>query len=87
MAKQAKKGKQVKVPKAKKTTKATKKRNKFSGADDIYLTGRSIAVRRVSSRINKKGEYEYTEKTTYHPRTSENMKAATSIYGLIRKGR
>ena len=76
----------------KKATKATQtvkapKRNKFSGADDIWMTGRSIAVKRVSSTRGKNGNYTHTEKTTYYPRTSENMKQATSIYGLIRKGK
>lgn len=63
------------------------KRNKFYGADDIYLTKRSIAVRRVSTVRSKSGRAVLKDKTTYIPRTERNLRQAKSIYGYLRNGR
>lgn len=63
------------------------KRNKFAGADDIYLTKNSIAVRRVLTRKVGDGVYRVTDKTKYYPKTSSNLRSAGNIVGKIRHGR
>ena len=62
-------------------------RNKFAGADDIYLTKNSIAVRRVSTYRTRKGEQVYSDKTKYFKRTKNNLIQASSLYGRLRFGR
>lgn len=64
-----------------------KRRNVFTGADDIYLTNKHIAVRRLGSFTNKKGQYVYTDKTTYYKLNKKNLNKANDLYGYIRKGR
>ena len=51
-----------------------RKRSKFAGADDIYLTGKSIAVRRVYTYSDKNGRQRLSDKTRYYPKTAKNIK-------------
>jgi len=44
-----------------------RKRDIFAGADDIYQTKNSIAVRRVSQVYDKCVRYEYSDKIIYNP--------------------
>ena len=60
------------------------KKISLEGADDVYLTDESIAVRRI--RSGKSGRI-ISDKTTYYPRTRENMKSARDMFGALRKGR
>ena len=53
-----------------------KKRNKFAGADDIYLTDHKVAVRKVSTIYDKFGNYRMYDKTRYYPKTRENLNQA-----------
>ena len=64
-----------------------KRRNPFVGADDIYLTNKHIAVRKLSSFTNKKGQLVYADKTMYYKRNKKNLTRANDLYGYIRKGR
>ena len=64
-----------------------RKRSKFAGADDIYLTGKSIAVRRVHTYTDRKGIQRLSDKTRYYPKTVKNIKQARSVFGNIRYGR
>lgn len=57
---------------------------RLEGADDVYLTDKSIAVRRIKSG---KGGRIVSDVTTYYPKTRENMKNAREIFGTLRKGR
>lgn len=54
------------------------------GADDVYLTEKSIAVRRI--RSGKSGKI-ISDETIYYPKTRENLRIARSEYGTLRKGR
>lgn len=54
------------------------------GADDVYLTKKNIAVRQVLYRGKDRG---FVDKTTYYPRTAENIKIARSNWGRLRFGR
>ena len=67
--------------------KTTKQKNIFRGADDIYLTDRSIAVRRVSTVKSRNGRAVLRDKTTYVPKTEKNLRRAKEIYGYLRNGR
>ena len=62
-------------------------KKKFLGADDIYLTQNSIAVRRISSYQDRNGKYHLVDKTKYYKKNQKNLKTASSIYGHIRYGR
>jgi|GEM_PF-6542266 len=62
------------------------KKSFLYGADDIYLTNKYIAVRRVSSSRSN-GKARLSDKTYYYPKTRDNLRVAGSIYGNIRKGR
>ena len=66
---------------------SARKRNVFAGADDVYLTERSIAVRRVSTSKSRNGRAVLQDKTTYVPRTKANLEKANSIFGRLRFGR
>ena len=70
-----------------KKSKVSKKKNIFRGADDIYLTKKNIAVRRVSSYTTKKGRFVLKDKTTYIPKTEKNLRRAKAVHGYIRNGR
>lgn len=61
--------------------------NRFAGADDIYLTKNSIAVRKVSTYYDKNGKFHLTDNTKYYKKTAKNLSSAKSIYGYIRNGR
>ena len=63
------------------------KRNKFAGADDIYLTKKNIAVRKISTWYDKKGKFMMNDVTKYYPKTKRHLDLANSIYGYVRKGR
>ena len=60
--------------------------NRFIG-DDIYLTDKSIAVRRVSTTQDKHGNYRMYDKTKYYPKTKSNLAEIKRMYGYVRKGR
>ena len=62
-------------------------KSKFRGADDVYLTEKSIAVRYYSTWVDKYGKYHTADKTKYYPKTSKNLRDAKSIFGWVRKGR
>ncbi len=63
------------------------KKRDLVGADDIYETKNSIAVRRVSTKRGRDGSYSVSDKTTYYPKTEEVKSKVRSIYGRIRFGR
>lgn len=63
------------------------KRNIFRGADDIYLTKKRIAVRRVATKRDAQGNQVYSDRTVYVPKTAKNLERARSIHGKIRYGR
>ena len=56
-------------------------------ADDIYLTNKSIAIRKFTSWKNNKGEFCCNDKTIYYPKTKKNLKKFKSLFGFIRFGR
>ena len=60
---------------------------KCNGADDIYLTKNSIAVRRISTYVDKRGKYHLEDKTKYYKKTSKNLECAQKKFGFIRNGR
>ena len=62
-------------------------KNKFYGADDIYLTAKNIAITHVKSIKDKQGNWRTLTKTTYVPKTKGNLNEARRVYGYIRKGR
>lgn len=62
-------------------------RNKFAGADDIYLTKNRIARRDISSWFDKNGRYHMSDKTRYFKKTPSNLKEAELIAGHLRYGR
>ena len=57
-----------------------KKTNKFSGADDVYSTKKSIVKVKVSTKAGK-----LSEKKTYYPKNSKNINEAKSAVGSISK--
>ena len=62
-------------------------KNIFKGADDVYLTKKSIAVRRVSSSRKADGTFLLQDKTRYYKKNARNMKLLKSTYGRVRFGR
>lgn len=64
-----------------------RKRNIFSGADDVYLTEKHIAVRKINTRYTKSGKMVFTDKTKYHKRTAKNMQLLKKTQGYVRFGR
>lgn len=62
-------------------------RNKFYGADDIYLTPKNIAITHIKSIKDKQGNWRTLTKTTYVPKTVRNLNDARKAWGYIRKGR
>ena len=62
-------------------------KNKFAGADDIYLTKKSICVRNLTTYNKGNGVYHRVDKTRYYPKTAKNLKLAGSLVGHIRYGR
>ena len=63
------------------------KKRLAAGADDIYLTKNSIAVRKVRTVRGKSGITRLEDSTRYFPKTEQNIKNATSIFGRLRIGR
>ena len=61
--------------------------NIFAGIDDIWLTPKSIAMKKVRSIKDKKGNWTLVEKTTYVPKTVNNLIEAEILHGHIREGR
>jgi len=66
---------------------AKKRGNQFVGADDIYLTKKSIAVRNIVSEMHFGKRYVLSDKTRYYPKTRKNLAKAKDIHGYIRYGR
>ena len=64
-----------------------RKRNKFAGADDIYLTKKSVAVRKIATTQDKYGNYRMYDNTKYYPKTKSNINLARKVVGNIRYGR
>ena len=62
-------------------------RNMFAGADDVYLTENSIAVRRISTEKSRNGRAVLKDKTVYVPKTDKNLDKARDIFGFLRFGR
>lgn len=60
------------------------KRISVQGADDVYLTKKNIAVRKIFSGRNGRI---VSDQTKYYPRTAENMRIARNAWGRIRFGR
>lgn len=65
----------------------SKRRSVFAEADDVYLTDKFIAVRKISTFNDEKGRYRCVDRTKYVPKTSKNLAEARSIFGYLRKGR
>ena len=61
--------------------------SKFNGADDIYFTKKNIAVRNISTWIDKRGKYHCNYKTKYYPKTKSNVKQVIKTFGFVRNGR
>ena len=60
------------------------KKNKFMGADDIWLTkSNKIAVKRISTYTDKKGIYHHHEKTRYYANTPNNLAQVKKVFGRI----
>ena len=57
------------------------------GADDVYTTKNSIAVRRSKGKIIKNGQIVYVDRTVYYPKTDKNMRIVERQCGKIRAGR
>lgn len=51
------------------------------------MTGIKIALKRVSSTKDSKGNWITSSKTVYVPKTVGNLNEAKKIHGYIRKGR
>ena len=66
--------------------KRNRKKVFFLGADDVYLTKKNIAVRRVSTKMDN-GVQVFKDTTRYYPRTKANMTALSRTYGRVRRGR
>lgn len=64
-----------------------KRGNKFNGADDIYLTKKSIAVKRYSCWYDMNGKFHSEESVKYYPKTKKNLTQAKQIWGWVRNGR
>ena len=64
-----------------------KQRNVFAGADDVYLTKKHIAVRKINTYRTKDGKAKYSDKTKYYKRTTKNMNLVQRIFGRVRFGR
>lgn len=56
----------------------------MKGADDVYLTRKNIAVRKVFSGRNGRI---VSDRTNYYPKTAENMRIVRSNWGRVRFGR
>lgn len=56
------------------------------GADDVYLTKKNIAVRRISTSTSN-GVQVFKDTTRYYPRSKANMTALSRVYGHVRRGR
>lgn len=65
---------------------AKRKQVSFLGADDVYLTRKNIAVRRVSTKSDN-GVMVFKDTTRYYPRTKSNMASLSRTYGRVRRGR
>ncbi len=65
----------------------SKNRNMFVGADDVYLTKKFIAVRKINSGFSKSGRMTYSDKTRYYKRTAKNMQLLKKTQGYVRFGR
>lgn len=61
--------------------------NIFAGADDVYLTKKFIAVRKINSRFTKSGSMTYSDKTRYFKRSAKNMRLLKNTHGYVRFGR
>lgn len=66
---------------------AKKSGNQFAGADDIYLTNKSIAVRHISGVQKSNGRIVYSMKTKYYRKTRKNLAKAKEEHDYIRYGR
>ena len=59
-------------------------KNKFSGADDIWLTrSGNIAVKRIDTYVDKKGIYHHHEKTKYYKGNKQNLSDVKRVYGKL----
>jgi len=58
--------------------------SKFEGADDVYLTSNSIAVRNIKS--DRSGRV-VEDKTVYYKKTPRAVKQARDAHGRLRYGR
>ena len=65
----------------------SRSRNVFAGADDVYLTKESIAVRRIDTSKGRNGRAKTTDRTRYIPKTAANLNKVKKIFGYIRTGR
>lgn len=65
----------------------TVRKNPFKGADDIYLTKKHIAVRRMNTFTTRSGNVKVTDNTRYYKKNRQNFKMAIDVYGCLREGR
>lgn len=61
-----------------------KKRNKFAGANSIWITKRNqIAVKKVSTHRDKSGSFRLNEVTRYYKPTKANIDEAKRLFGSL----
>ena len=60
---------------------------RINGADDIYLTKKSIAVRNVYTYQDSKGNFKLKDNTRYYKKTKSRISYLTKKFGYVRKGR
>ena len=61
-------------------------KNKFAGADDIWITKKNkIAVKRIYTYLDKFGSFHHNEVTKYYKPTKSNINAVKRIYGSLNK--
>ncbi len=65
---------------------AKRKQVSFYGANDVYLTKKNIAVRRISTKSDN-GIMVFKDTTRYYPKTKSNMASLSRICGRVRHGR
>ncbi|MBQ8289962.1 MAG: hypothetical protein IJY01_03735 [Clostridia bacterium] len=65
----------------------SRKSGPFVGADDVYLTEKSIAIRRVYSYKDRFGKNRLSDTTEYIPKTQKNLQKASRLFGKLRFGR
>ena len=72
-------------PSKRKSVRSTSKRSNprkninVYGADDVYTTKSSIAVRRSKGKIIKNGQIVYVDRTVYYPKAERSAQGASEV--------